>query len=120
MDRIKHLWQNQRIVLIAFLSVVCIGAFFGARTISSTIYWMDPAHQDQELAPWMTPRYVARSYDLPPEVLDPALFIGRDAQPHRISLGNIALEHGLTMEELQARIDAAAAQWRTKPESRKP
>lgn len=119
-ERIKYLWANQRLVLIAFLAVIGLVFFFGAKTISSTIYWMDPAHQDQDIAPWMTPRYVAQSYKLPPEVLDPALFIERDAPPRRISLGNIAFEHGLTMEELQARIDAAAAQWRADRESRKP
>lgn len=110
--RLKLLWAHQRVVLIAFLCVIGAGAFFGARTISSTIYWMDPAHQDQDLAPWMTPRYIARSYKLPPEVLGPALFLKVDAPPRRVSLENIAVETGVTMEELQRRIDEAAALWR--------
>ena len=60
----------------------------------------------------MTPRYVSLSYALPPEILAPALFLEQGAPPRRISLGNIAFENGLTMEELQARIDDAVAAWR--------
>lgn len=42
---------------------------------------MDPAHQDQDLAAWMTPRYVAQSYKLPPNVLGPALFLVKGKNP---------------------------------------
>ncbi len=73
---------------------------------------MNPAHQEQALAPWMTPRYVAQSYKLPPEVLGPALFVVKGETPRRISIGAIAQANGTTLETLQARVDAAAAQWR--------
>lgn len=112
MDRLRHLWLHHRSVLIAFFAVLCAVLFFGAKTITSAIYWMDPAHQDQDIAPWMTPRYVAHSYQLPPEVLGPALFLDKDAQPHRMSLGKIAADNGMTLEDLQMRIDAAAEKWR--------
>jgi hypothetical protein len=71
---IRHLWQTHRFALMAFIVALCALGFFGVRTISSTIYWMDPDHQNQALAGWMTPRYVMRSYQLPPDVLGPALF----------------------------------------------
>lgn len=119
-DRVKHLWAQHRYILVAFVVVVGFSVFFAFKTITSTIYWMDPAHQDQTLAPWMTPRYVAQSYKLPPEVIGPALFLEKDSPPRRISIGNIAFEHGLTIEALQARIDKAAADWRAAQDGKKP
>ncbi|WP_377506213.1 hypothetical protein [Octadecabacter sp. R77987] len=113
---IKRLWRTQKIALIAF--VIALGAlgFFGFKTVSAWLYWNDPAHQDQPLAGWMSPRYVAMSYQLPPEVIGPALFLEQDAAPRRISLDRIAAENGLTLAELQARIDAAAKAWRATQE----
>ena len=111
-DRIKHLWAHHRALLIAFVGVLAVALFFAIRTLSAMIYWMDPAHQDLAIAPWMSPRYVAQSYKLPPEVLGPALFLDPNKASRRISLDKIADENGMTMSELQKRIDEAAATWR--------
>jgi len=111
-DRIKYLWANHRTILLAFVGVLAILTFFGVKTLSAMIYWSDPAHQDQNIAPWMTPRYVSLSYKLPPEVLGPVLFLEKDAPPRRVSIGTIAADNHLTLAELQTRIDEAAAQWR--------
>lgn len=113
---IKRLWQTHRLAAIAFVVALSALGYFAVKTISSTIYWMDPAHQDQTLAGWMTPRYVAQSYKLPPEVLNRALFLA-DGPPRRRSIDTIAAENGLTLEQLQVRIDAAAAQWRAEREA---
>jgi len=116
---IKRLWQTHRVALIAF--VVAFGAlcYFAVNTISSTIYWMDPAHQEQPLAGWMTPRYVAQSYGLPREYLVHALFIPPDAPPRRVSLDTIAEENNISLAELQARIDDAATRFKADREARR-
>ncbi|HCP80851.1 MAG TPA: hypothetical protein DIT67_04395 [Octadecabacter sp.] len=108
---IRHLWHTHRLALMAFLIALVALVYFGGRTITSTIYWMDPAHQEQPLAGWMTPRYVAQSYKLPREYVQPALFIAPDATPNRVSLESIAQANDVTLADLQARIDAAAAQF---------
>lgn len=105
--------------MMAFIVALCALGFFSVRTISSTIYWMDPDHQDQALAGWMTPRYVMRSYQLPPDVLGPALFLVKGATPRRISLDRIAAENGMTLDDLQIRIDAATEQMRADRETRR-
>jgi len=110
-DRIKHLWAHHRILLTVFLAVLVVVGFFGIKTYSAMIYWQDPAHQNQEIEPWMTPRYISRSYRLPPEILGPVLFLEEDMPIRRISIGRIAADNNLTMEELQTRIDEAAAAW---------
>jgi len=110
---IRDLWQHNRWALITFTVAVTALGVFGVRTISSAIYWMDPAHQDQPLAGWMTPRYVGQSYHLPREVIEDVFFIERGEEPPRIRLTEIAEQNGLTMDELQSRLDAANAAFQT-------
>ncbi|WP_386681522.1 hypothetical protein [Loktanella sp. R86503] len=110
---VRHLWQHNRAALIAFTIAVVAVLYFGFQTLSQAIYWNDPAHRDQALAGWMTPRYVAQSYDIPPKVFLPALFLDPAQKPRRISLDTIAAENGVTLDDLQQRIDAAVAQWRS-------
>lgn len=55
-----HPWMFFAILLV-FAAVV----FFVIRLAVFSIYWMDPAHRHQPLQPWMTPGYIARSYDIP-------------------------------------------------------
>jgi hypothetical protein len=110
---IKHLWQTHGIALMAFTFALCALGYFSLKTISSTIYWMDPAHQDQALADWMTPRYVDQSYKLPREIVLEALMMDPDAPPRRISIREIAQDNGVTMEDLQTRVRDAAVLWDT-------
>lgn len=117
---IAHLWHTHRLALMAFGVSVCALGYFGVKTISSTIYWMDPAHQNEPLAGWMTPRYVAHSYDLPREYLMEALFLDPDAPPRRISIDAIAQNNDMTMADLQARVDAAHAQMMAERAARDP
>ena len=108
---IRHLWDSHRLALMAFVAALTALGFFGVKTITSAVYWMNPAHQNQPLAGWMTPRYVAQSYGLPPDVLGPALFM-EQGTPRRMSLEAIMDAQGLTMADLQARIDAATETYR--------
>ncbi|MEN8894541.1 MAG: hypothetical protein ABF248_00415 [Yoonia sp.] len=108
----KQLWQTHRAGVIAFGVALAFLGYFALKTVPSTIYWMDPAHQDQPLAGWMTPRYVAQSYKLPPEVLGEALFMVKGDKMRRQSLDTIAAHNDITLAELQARISDAAAAWR--------
>lgn len=110
--RAKDLWQHNRKALIAFVVVVCLAGFFGARATTQFIYWADPQHQDQTLAGWMTPRYVARSYDVPPTIIRDALFLGLDGPPMRTSVAAIAADNNVTLTELQVRVDQAVNAWR--------
>jgi hypothetical protein len=57
--------------------------FFAVRLTVFTIYWSDPAHRDQAVEGWMTPGYVARSWDVDPEVIRAALPPPPDGTPDR-------------------------------------
>lgn len=114
---IRHFWAHHRLAVMAFVVALLAVGWFGFQTVRHALYWHDPAHQDQPLAGWMTPRYVVESYQIPPEVLAPALFLNPDEKPRRLSLDTIADQNDVTLTELQSRIDAAVAEWRlTHPE----
>lgn len=110
--RIQDLWAHNRLLLVAFVVVICLACFFGLRAGGQFIYWSNPDHQDQTLAGWMTPRYVSQSYNVPPEVVQSAFDMADDGPPRRVSLETLATEKGMRMEDMQKRIDDAVDAWR--------
>ncbi|RYG91035.1 hypothetical protein EU803_12715 [Loktanella sp. IMCC34160] len=104
----RHLWTHHRLLTLLFAAALAATAFFGVRTVRQAIYWADPAHLDQPLEPWMPPNYVGMSYGLPPEVLIPILGLDADGPRQRITMGEVAAAQGITLRELQSRIEAAA------------
>lgn len=112
LSRIKTLWTHHRIPFVGFVTLLCFACYFAINAIAAAIYWNDPRHQDQPLAAWMTPRYVAQSYDIPPDVLGPALFLDPTEPPRRLRLEDIAAANGVTLDTLQQRITDATAAFR--------
>lgn len=101
---VRHLWRNNRLLLIAFTVAAALTLFFAIRTAAFFIYWSN--HQNVEIEGWMTIGYVAHSYRLPPEELQKAL--GYDPRkPERRPLGRIAQETGEPLPELIVRVEAA-------------
>lgn len=111
-SRIQMLWAHHRIAFLAFVILLAAAGFFAFNAIAAAIYWNDPRHQDQALEGWMTPRYVAQSYDIPPKVLGAALYFDPTAAPRRRRLEDIAAANGVTLETLQQRVTDATAAFR--------
>ncbi len=82
--------------------------WFAGTLLLDFIYFNDPRHKDETLKPWMTPRYVAMSYDLPRPMLED-LFQLTPQDRGRIRLSDIAAREGMTLDELNAMVVAAAA-----------
>ena len=70
---IGRLWREHRLVFLAFVAALALTALFTIRAAVFAVYWTDPAHRDQAIEGWMTPRYVAHSWDLPRDVVGEAL-----------------------------------------------
>ncbi|MEQ6885244.1 hypothetical protein [Salicola sp. Rm-C-2C1-2] len=103
---LRDLWHKHRFLCIAFIAALVVTAFFALRLVVFSLYWADPAHQDQPLEEWMTPRYVALSYDLPVGVVREVLEIEAvDAEPR--TLEDIVATSELTVAEIQQRINEA-------------
>lgn len=73
MNRIGHLWRHHRPGLLGFCLAVAVTLFFVLRMAVQTVHWMDADNRFQPPAPWMTPRYIALSWDLPPAEVSAAL-----------------------------------------------
>lgn len=97
---------------VAFAVAVLVTTLFALRLIVSIAIWSDPARIDQPVADWMTPRYVARSWDVPPAVLAEALDLPMSGTGRRTTLEEIALRDGREPAEIIADVESAIAAWR--------
>jgi uncharacterized protein (DUF58 family) len=110
---IRALWRRHRWLFVAFLAAVALALLFAVRV---AIYMQDwPEHADEDIEGWMTPRYVALSWDVPPDVIVGALSIPRDGSGRRITLDELAKERGIPVETLAADLEAAIAAFRAGP-----
>ena len=99
----------RRVLIVVLAAASIFVAFFAVRMVASFIYWQDEAHQFQPLAGWMTPRYVGRSWQVPPEVVAGALGDMIESGTGRNSLEQSAEARGETVETVIARLEEAIA-----------
>lgn len=109
---LRRLWGRHPIATAGFVIALAVIAFFAARFVAFSIYWADPAHRQQPVEPWMTPRYIAHAWDIAPDDLMEAL--GVVAAPGaRPTLKEIARQRGvpveIVMEEVRVLISAQGA-----------
>ncbi|WP_347313328.1 hypothetical protein [Defluviimonas sp. SAOS-178_SWC] len=108
MTVVTRLWHGHRAVFLAFLAAAAVTLFFAARLLFFALYWSDPAHRDQHPAGWMTPGYVARSWNVPRD--DLAAVLGIAPSPGRPStLAEIAAARGEPVATVIADVEAALA-----------
>jgi len=111
MKRFRTACKRRPVITAAFAIATVFAIMFAVRSAMFMTYWFDPAHRDQQIQGWMTPRYVAQSWHLPPRVMFGAL--QTDKMPgRRQTLADIAAAQGISVEQLTARIIAAATLYR--------
>jgi hypothetical protein len=93
-------------LVAGFLLALALTLFFALRLGMGALMWT--AEPDAAIEGWMPVGYVARSWDVPRDVLAEAIGIPPGSAP-RQSLARIAEERGESLEELIARISAAIA-----------
>lgn len=101
--RLRFLWRHHKALFLAFSLAALITMFFFVRTTVVFIYWSDPAHRNLPLEAWMTPRYIAYSYELPLEDVGEMLGI-TSGDAFRPTLESIARRQGVPVAELIERI----------------
>jgi len=111
---LSFLWRHHRLALVGFALALVVAVVFAVRLALFTIYWSDPAHRDQPIEGWMTPRYVAQSYDVDPDVIRALLALPAEAAANRRpTLERLAEAEGVPLPDLIARIEAAIVAART-------
>jgi len=101
-----NLWRRHRLLVPAFITALVVALLFAVRLLLFTLYWTDAAPQKQPVEGWMTPRYVAHSYDLPPGVVLEILELETLDSEQR-TLEEIAATSDLTLEAIQRRVNEA-------------
>lgn len=112
MRKLAVAWHRHRWLLLSFVGASLIMVFFVTRMIVAAVYWSDPARQRQTLEGWMTPGYVARSWDVPREqvldMLGDALAEGRGR-----TLAQIAQDSGVPLAQILDQLASALAAQRS-------
>ena len=106
------LWRHHRPALIGFCLALVMMFYFLGRTVFSGFYWADPTHRDQPVQAWMTPRYIAHSWNVPVDTILEANGLTRGQFDHPTSLAEISRLTGIPEETLIAQTKAAIAQHR--------
>ncbi|MDF1854110.1 hypothetical protein [Pseudooceanicola sp.] len=105
---LTRLIRQHPLALSLFALASLAALFFVVRTLVFMIYWTDPSHRDQTLEAWMTPRYIAHSWHVPPQ--DLAAFLRLPMPPpQRATLAEIAARDGVPVEQLIAELSVFLA-----------
>jgi len=102
-DKLRFLWHHHRPTFLAFLGAALVTAFFIIRMGVFSIYWADPAHHNQPPEGWMTPRYIAYSWEVEPLDITTALGVTNALGKHP-SLQQIASARGIPLADLLAEL----------------
>lgn len=105
MNFLRFLFLRHRFAALLLAVALAAMVWMGAGFVREAIYFADPAHQRQDLEPWMSPRYVGKSWDLPPEVIIAIMEI--EPGQGRRTLADVSADLGITIEELQKRVEYA-------------
>ncbi|WP_127049045.1 hypothetical protein [Pseudorhodobacter sp. E13] len=100
--------MRRKAMLAVFVIAAGLTVFFITRAIFFAVFWMDPERGLHPVEPWMTPRYIGRTYDLPRADLQEILHLTPGETP-RVPLEKLAQQRGIPVEDLIAEIEALIA-----------
>jgi hypothetical protein len=100
-------------LLTGFVLATGLTIFFAIRMVLFTLHWSDPARQDQTIEAWMPLRYVARSWDVPVEVLSEAVGGDPETGVRRVTVADLAALSGRDVDAVAADLRAAIEAHRT-------
>lgn len=119
MTALARLWRHHRAALLLFAAAAALTLFFAARFLVFGLYWADPAHRDGAPEGWMTPGYLARSWDLPREALRDLLALP-EAEGKPPTLAEIARDRGEPLDAFLAGLHADLDRLRAEQASGQP
>lgn len=100
----KRLWLNAPIATIVLVMSLAVA---GVLTVRSVAFWKDHHQRTQAIEAWMTPKYIAHSWAVPPEVVMDALGDFKRRKNGPMSLEQIAKAQGVSVHDLILSVDEA-------------
>jgi len=97
--------MRRKVMLAGFAIAALLTAFFAVRAILFALFWMDTPPQTHPIEPWMTPRYIARTYDIPRDQMLGILGLASDETP-RQPLDSLARNRGVPVQIYIDQIEA--------------
>lgn len=108
----KRLWSAAPLATVVLVLALGAAGLFAVRSVAFVIYWSDPARQEQKIAGWMTPGYIAHSWQVPRAVVLDAVNAPVPPPEGPMSLRDLAARNGVSVEDLIAAAEAAIAAYR--------
>ncbi|MGI3165618.1 hypothetical protein [Pseudooceanicola sp. 200-1SW] len=112
MSLLVQLWRRHPLACLGFLAGLVLTLVFLIRLALFTFYWADPDHRRLVPQGWMTPGYVAHSWQLPVEEVAAQLGLTTRPDGKPPTLAEIARDRGedeaLLLARLSAWLDAQA------------
>ncbi len=105
---IKRIWTVAPIATVLLALAIVASIYFGARSATHPMR----VEREQSVAAWMTPRYIARSWSIPPDVIQNALDVPQLRPNGPISLRQLAELRGVSVEQIIAEAEAAISAFR--------
>lgn len=100
--------MRRKAYLAGFAIAALLTGFFLLRAVFFAFVWMDPDRGLHPVEGWMTPRYIARTYNIPRPQMQEILELGPDETP-RIPLETLAEQRGVPVGALIAEFEALLA-----------
>jgi hypothetical protein len=101
----RHKRQLRRLLLGLIVIAVIGMLIFGIRAANSSRAWHNAPPED--IAGWMTPRYVTMSQHVPPNVVEDVITLDDTMIRHKTTLEDIAFAQGTDVAELIAQLEMA-------------
>ncbi|MGB3279050.1 MAG: hypothetical protein WBA92_07645 [Pseudorhodobacter sp.] len=100
--------MKRKFLLAGFVMAAALTAFFILRAVLFAVFWMDPERGMHPVEPWMTPRYIARTYDIAREDMQRILALEPGETP-RQPLESLAQARGVPVQAYIDQIEALLA-----------
>lgn len=108
---IGRLWRENRLLVLVFAGFLALAVFFGVNAFLKARDFN--VAKEQPIAAWMTPRYVAHSWDVPRDEMMTILGL-EPPPPGRVTLQDIAAQKDIPVADYIARIEAGIAAFRAR------
>ena len=95
---LRVLWAHHKPTLLLLVVALVFALFFAARFVLHVAYWHQMQGTRPQIEEWMTPRYIAKAWHIPPDDIRAALHLPDDTR--RQTLEDIAKSQGRPVEAL--------------------